>query len=354
MKIYPVQKILNSKQGINFLLVHTGQHYDYNMNKLFFNDLHISPPDYYLNAKDESEAKTIANIIYKFDEILTIERPDLILVVGDVDSTLACAIASNKKGIKIAHIEAGLRSYDKIMPEEINRIITDQLSEYLFITEIQAEDNLLKEGIPKNKIHLVGNVMIDTLCSILPQIKVSKLILPETTNNKYITTTFHRIANVDNIEQLKQIIKILRAASEMIPIVFPIHPRTKKNLIKYGLYKDIKEINNIHIISPLGYIKFIKLLMHSEAIITDSGGIQSEAYFLGIPCLILRDKTEHQSTQLNSQNFLIPNLNLKTVLNKLKIALSSKDNNRNLIYNWDGNTAKRIVDIILNRQNIPN
>lgn len=351
MKIAPIQRAFANYPTVQFLLVHTGQHYDYNMNKVFFEDLAIAPPDYYLETKGKVAIETTANILVKFDTILTKEKPDLVLVVGDVDSTLASALVASKRNIKIAHVEAGLRSHDRKMPEEINRILTDQLSDYLFTTEAIAQTNLLDEGINDEKIFFVGNVMIDTLKRALPIIQQQALNLPIATKQAYFVATFHRVSNVDNPISLKQIINILKAASKLNPIIFPIHPRTKKRLLSFGLYKELEKIQQLHIISPLGYFSFIKLLQGSQAILTDSGGIQSEAAYLGIPCLTLRNSTEHLVTIEKKVNYLIPNLNIEKVMEILTKEIYQKHRTIATIPNWDGAAATRIAQILFEANN---
>lgn len=351
MKIAPIQKAFAIYPDIQFILVHTGQHYDYNMNKVFFEDLKITEPDYYLEARSTTVIETTANILVKFDAILAKEKPDLVLVVGDVDSTLASALVASKRNIKIAHIEAGLRSNDRNMPEEINRILTDQLSDYLFTTEAIAMSNLIREGITEEKVFFVGNVMIDTLKSALPFIQKQHLDLPLLATEAYIVTTFHRVANVDNSTSLKRIIHILKAVSQLSPIIFPIHPRTKKRLLSFGLYQELEKIQHLHIVPPMGYFNFIKLLKGSRAILTDSGGIQSEAAYLGIPCLTLRDSTEHIVTLEKKVNFLIPSLNLKKIIEILKTQIRQKHQQVETIPNWDGAAATRIAQILHEKHN---
>jgi len=344
MKIAPLIKEFRN-QKINFKVIHTGQHYDYNMSKVFFDDLDILEPDYFLNVGSGSHATQTAKIMIEFEKVILSNRPALVIVVGDVNSTIACALVAKKLFIKIAHIEAGLRSNDLTMPEEINRILTDQLSDYLFITEKSALDNLEKEGIDLEKVYFVGNIMIDNLVNNLEKAKqedyYKKLKLE---GNSYGLVTIHRPSNVDTRTDLELVIKMLNYIQTKIKIIFPIHPRTLKNLEKFNLKEKITK-SNIILIEPLGYLEFLNLMIHAKFVLTDSGGIQEEASFLNLPILTLRKNTERPITIEKGTNTLINN-----DFNRLKICLekilSNSYKKGQKIEKWDGKTSERIVNII--------
>ncbi|MFX0001909.1 MAG: non-hydrolyzing UDP-N-acetylglucosamine 2-epimerase [Candidatus Hodarchaeota archaeon] len=344
MKIAPLIYEFN-KEGINFKLIHTGQHYDYNMSKIFFDNLGIPKPDFFLDVGSGSHAVQTAKIMIEFEKVILRENPKLVIVVGDVNSTIACALVAKKLFIKVAHIEAGLRSYDLKMPEEINRKLTDQIADYLFITEKSALNNLQKEGINLNQVFFVGNIMIDNLIRNLEKAKqigyYEKLDLK---NKAYGLATIHRPSNVDKKEDLKKVIEILNYIQTKIKIIFPIHPRTQKNLEKYDLRKDINQ-SNIILIEPLGYLEFLNLMINAKFILTDSGGIQEEASFLNIPILTLRRNTERPITIEKGTNTLIGNDIDKLKLH-LDMILSNSYKTTQSIENWDGKTAQRIVKII--------
>ncbi|MFX1392100.1 MAG: non-hydrolyzing UDP-N-acetylglucosamine 2-epimerase [Promethearchaeota archaeon] len=344
MKIAPLIKQLKT-QRIDFRLIHTGQHYDYNMSKIFFDNLDIPKPHYFLNAGSGSHAEQTAKIMIEFEKVLINEIPNLIIVVGDVNSTIACALVAKKLYVDVAHVEAGLRSFDRRMPEELNRILTDQLSDFLFTTERSAEVNLKREGIDTDKIYFVGNIMIDNLIMNLE--KANSLDYYKKYNlkkNDYALVTIHRPSNVDTLADLSKIVEILNYTQERIKIIFPMHPRTKKNLKKYNLMVDTKK-ENIIIIDPIGYNQFLSLMLNSKLILTDSGGIQEESSYLKIPILTLRENTERPITIEKGTNTLVG-----TDFNKLKInlekILSNSYKKGQDIEKWDGNTAKRIVDIL--------
>jgi len=344
IKIAPlINELKNS--NIEFTLVHTGQHYDYNMSKVFFDDLGIPEPDIHLNVGSASHAVQTANIMIEFEKVILNESPRLVVVVGDVNSTLACALVAKKLNIKIAHVESGLRSFDQNMPEEINRILTDQISDLLFTTEISAEVNLKREGIDHNKIHFVGNIMIDSL--------VRNIKLVRDTNNykkyglekgQYALVTIHRPSNVDTKEDLSRVVKMLDYIQEKLKIFFPIHPRTLKNLKKFNLENELKK-SNIILSDPVGYLDFLNLMVNSKMILTDSGGIQEEASFLKIPVLTLRENTERPVTIEEGTNELIGN-NIDKFKNHIDKILSDTYKKGKNIEKWDGETAKRIIKII--------
>lgn len=334
----------NPQLSINHIICHTGQHYDEKMSKIFFEDLELPKPDFYLGIGSGSHAEQTAKIMIEFEKILLIEKPDLVIVVGDVNSTIACSLTAVKLNIKVAHIEAGLRSFDRQMPEEINRILTDAISDYLFVTEKSGLENLKREGIDDSKIFFVGNVMIDSLIYFLPRTKNSNILsLLNVDNEKYVLATLHRPSNVDEKQQLKAIINLLNKIGEKRKVIFPVHPRTKKNIEYNSLDKSINK--SVSLCEPLGYIDFITLVKNAELIITDSGGIQEESTYLGVQCITLRDSTERPITcEIGTNQLLGDDLN-KAFESVLKI-LTGKIKKGNIPELWDGKAAERIVNIL--------
>ena len=295
MKLAPVHRALKGI-GIECLVLHTGQHYDYEMSQVFFDELMIPPPEINLEVGSSSHARQTAEIMISFEEVCEKEKPALVVVFGDVNSTIACALVAKKMGIMVAHVESGLRSRDLQMPEEINRILTDQISDILFTTSINAGKNLINEGIPKEKIFFVGNVMIDTLKKQFPMILQSDILEKVSVDNgKYDLLTLHRPSNVDSKTELIWILEKFSHPAFNYPIIFPAHPRTQKKLISMGM-DDLLSSSGIRIIDPLGYNDFLSLQNHSRSIWTDSGGIQEESSWLGIPCFTIRENTERPVT----------------------------------------------------------
>ena len=345
MKVAPIHKVFQRyKKNITHLICHTGQHYDANMSDIFFKQLGLAAPDFFLGVGSGTHAEQTAKIMIEFEKLLLSEKPDMIIVVGDVNSTIACALTAQKLHIKVAHVEAGLRSFDRNMPEEINRILTDAISDYLFITEKSGMVNLRKEGISKEKMFFVGNCMIDSLTSILPLAKSSKILKNLGLNKgKFILVTMHRPSNVDSEQRLKGLVKMLNSLSLHRKIVFPIHPRTRKNLGKFGLLKKLNE--NILLTDPIGYIDFISLLEKSELILTDSGGIQEESTYLGTQCITLRTTTERPSTVREGTNQLIGEDFAKAEKAVIKV-IKGKKKTGSIPDLWDGKTAKRICKIL--------
>ena len=347
IKIAPLAEEMKKHPEIRNILVHTGQHYDKQMSKLFFDDLEIPKPDINLGVGSASDVTQTADIILKLEKFVLKEKPDLVVVVGDVNSTLAAALSAVKCNVKVAHVEAGLRSFDRTMPEELNRILTDHISDFLFTTEESANKNLAEEGISKDKIFFVGNVMIDSLLSHREMAKKSK-ILPKLNiaKNGYAVLTLHRPSNVDSKKSLEHIIDILNEIQQKIKIVFPIHPRTVKNLKKHGLYNKLKTRKNIIITEPLGYLDFLNLMSNSRLILTDSGGIQEETTVLGVPCITIRNSTERPVTAEQGTNALVSTDKSKIVKACSKL-LKSAHFKAKIPKFWDGKAAKRIIDIIL-------
>lgn len=337
MKVAPLLRLLDSKKSFNTTLIHTGQHYDKKMSGVFFQDLDIRKPDYNLNVRSGSHSEQSAKIMIKFERICSKIKPDLLLVVGDVNSTMACSIVAKKLHIKVGHIEAGLRSYDHEMPEEINRLITDAISDYFFVTEKSGVDNLLSEGHSKDKIFFVGNLMIDSLHYGLNKIQQKKLYNSE----KYGLVTLHRPSNVDQIENLKEILDALSEIAKDIKLIFSIHPRTKKKIKEY----DIKLNKNITILEPVSYLNFLHMMRDSKVIFTDSGGIQEESTVLKIPCYTIRDNTERPITIAQGTNRLVgtKKKNIIKIFKKNKLSIKS---DYKLPRFWDGNSSKRILEAL--------
>lgn len=363
MKASPLFQEFRNQLNFNPVLIHTGQHYDNEMSDSFFNELDIPKPDMYLGVGSGTHAEQTAKIMIEFEKICLKNRPDLVIVVGDVNSTIACSLASAKLCIPVAHIEAGLRSFDRTMPEEINRLLTDQLSDFLFTTCENANKNLVKEGIPESKIFFVGNVMIDTLLSHLKRAKKSKIIerLGLIKNNrikKYALITLHRPSNVDNPLVLKEILNVFIELSEMIRTVFPVHPRTLKQIKKFEFTEIInyvedflsrecsESIKNISAIPPLGYLDFLNLMAHATVVLTDSGGIQEETTILGVPCLTLRQNTERPITVEKGTNLVVgndPDRIKGAIVDIMRNGISNKKRPKY----WDGKASKRIVEILI-------
>lgn len=344
MKIAPLIKEFK-RQKIRFKFIHTGQHYDYNMSKIFLDNLGIPKPDYFLNVGSGTHALQTAKIMIEFEKVILTEKPRLVIVVGDVNSTIACALVAKKISIEVAHIEAGLRSFDFQMPEEINRKLTDQISDYLFITEKSALINLKKEGIDSSKIFFVGNVMIDNLINNLEKARNTNYFKElGLIYGSYGIVTIHRPSNVDNKRDLENLIKILDYIQSKIKVIFPIHPRTLKNLRKFNLEDELNNFNMI-ITEPLGYLEFLNLIINSKFILTDSGGIQEEASYLKIPILTLRNNTERPITLEEGTNTLVGKnfIKLKEYLDKI---LSNTYKKGKSIEMWDGKTSQRITNII--------
>ncbi len=341
MKVAPIHRSFQKyKDRIKHLICHTGQHYDVNMSKIFFEELELPQPEFYLGVGSGSHAEQTAKIMIEFEKVLLNEKPDLVIVVGDVNSTIACSLVAVKLGIKVAHVEAGLRSFDRTMPEEINRLLTDQIADYLFVTEKSGLENLKNEGIADEKIFFVGNTMIDSLVYYLPKIEMSQILNELNLKEKeYVVITLHRPSNVDNPENLIKIFEQFRKIADKYKIVFPIHPRTKKTIQSTNFhYNHI----NFLLIDPVGYISFIKLVKNSIAVITDSGGIQEETTFLKIPCLTLRENTERPITVELGTNKLI-GTKYDKIAEEFFNYLNSPKYDSNIPPLWDGKAAERIT-----------
>ena len=350
VKIAPLMKEFDRHKEIRQVLVHTGQHYDESMSKLFFDELGIPKPDINLGVGSWLDAIQAVKIMSEFEKVLVKEKPDLVVVVGDVNSTFAAAVTAKKCGIKVAHVESGLRSFDMLMPEEINRILTDHISDFLFTTEESGNKNLINEGISKSKIFFVGNVMIDTLLNHREKAEKSKILSKlKLIKNNYAVLTLHRPSNVDNKGALENVLDILDKIQQKIKIVFPVHPRTLKNLKSYGLLKKTKNQKNLILTEPLGYLEFIKLMSNSKFVITDSGGIQEETTVLGIPCITIRKTTERPVTMEQGTNMIVSTDKSKLIA-ACKRLLKSHNKGRIPKF-WDGKSAERIAKVILTNLN---
>ena len=351
IKAAPVYKELSKLDGIDLELIHTGQHYDSKMKDIFFDDLKLPNPSCFLDGKGSTHSEQTGKIMMKYEQYCFHHRPDLIVVFGDVDSTLACSLVGSKMNIPIAHVESGLRSFDRMMPEEINRVLTDQLSKFLFTTSPEAEENLLKEGRSKKQIYYVGNTMIDSLIDLNHHFDTSNVRNDLGIKESYSLMTFHRPSNVDSPQNLNSIINSIIDLSKIITCVFPIHPRTKIMLDKLSLTEKMGNEVNIIITGPLRYIDFMSLEKKASLVITDSGGIQEETTFLGVPCLTVRDTTERPITITKGSNKLIGN-SYSNIVNEAKIAMKLDRNKVVIPPLWDGKASNRISEIIKNCYNI--
>lgn len=347
MKIAPIIDELNKVSDVQTLLVHTGQHYDERMSQLFFSDLNIPEPDVNLDVGSASHAVQTAEIMKRFEGVCIEYKPDWVVVVGDVNSTIACALVAAKLNIKIAHVEAGLRSFDRTMPEEINRILTDSICDLLFVTEASGVENLKREGVPDEKIKLVGNVMIDTLLRCKERAEQSDILARlQIDKQKYATVTLHRPSNVDNKETFTSIILALESICETMPVVFPVHPRTRKKLSDFDLDTSIEQNSRLKLLEPQGYLDFLKLIAHSAVVLTDSGGIQEETTILNVPCLTLRDNTERPITMSEGTNRLI-GTDQQSILSAFREVTTNPPCVERPPKWWDGHAAERIVKILI-------
>jgi UDP-N-acetylglucosamine 2-epimerase (non-hydrolysing) len=349
MKVTPILACAAGLPDVRCRLLHTGQHYDQRMSTLFFDELGLPQADSYLGVGSASHAVQTASVMLKFEEELSSHHADLVLVVGDVNSTLACALVAVKRHIPVAHVEAGLRSRDRRMPEEINRILTDHISDYLFTTEREAGRNLLAEGIPAERIHFVGNVMIDTLLRHRKRARRTKIVERLSLQPRnYAVCTIHRPDSVDTIEAAQRTLSAIAILAGRLPVVMPMHPRTRNRWSAFGLLDRLQRCKNLSITDPLGYLEFLALMDNSALVFTDSGGIQEETTILGVPCLTFRDNTERPVTVSEGTNHLI-GLDLMRLSVTLDDVLSGEIIDGRTPELWDGQAAARILHVLRSR-----
>jgi len=340
MKLAPIMKALRGHRNVTAVLVHTGQHYDEKMSGQFFRELDLPVPDHNLEVGSGSHAQQTAEIMKRFEPVMLAENPDGVVVVGDVNSTMACALVATKLQRTVVHVEAGLRSFDRSMPEEINRLVTDAISDLLLTSEQSGRRNLLAEGISEDRIHFVGNLMIDSLRQHLEQAQRSQILSTlGIGDGKFGVLTLHRPANVDDEQHFSELLSALGKISETLPIYFPVHPRTKMRL-ESGVYR----LNgHIHLVEPLGYLDFLCLMSRSSAIFTDSGGIQEESTVLGVPCFTLRNNTERPATVEEGTNILA-GTSAKSILAAWEASQQHREGR--IPEYWDGHAAARCVDVL--------
>ena len=372
MKVAPLHRAIQKLAGWSSKIVHTGQHFDAKMSDVFFTQLELPTPDFFLGIGGGSHTEVTAKIMVAFEKIVEAEQPNLIIVVGDVTSTLACTLVAIKMGIKVAHVEAGLRSFDRTMPEELNRILTDSVADYLFVTEESGLQHLKNEGVADERVFFSGNVMIDSLVRYQEKAKTttiledlglatsdsrlstadsglatpdSRLLTPDSrlSTADYIVMTMHRPANVDTKEGLESILELIELSSKDTKIIFPIHPRTRAHMEKFGLAERLDQAQNLIMTEPLGYLEFIQLMSNATAILTDSGGIQEETTYLGVPCLTFRDSTERPITVTLGTNQLLSDLDPKKTYAALQEILAGKVKKGSIPPLWDGKAAERIA-----------
>ncbi len=351
MKIAPILRLLDQVPGVTTTLIHTGQHYDPSLSDVFFTELSIRKPDIFLNVGSGTHAKQTADVMVAVEKVLMDgaaagEPFDRMIVVGDVNSTMAAAIAAVKLHIPVAHVEAGLRSFDRLMPEEINRLVTDSISDQLMCSEPAGVENLKREGQDMSRVHLVGNVMIDTLLS---QVELAKsrdtLQRYQLTRGNYGVVTLHRPSNVDDRDTLTALLKLLGSVSGRLPLVFPVHPRTRARIADFGLLSTLEASPGLHLLEPLGYLDFLCLTSQAKVIVTDSGGLQEESTALGVPCLTMRDTTERPVTCDEGTGVLIGN-SIERLSEHMEQVLAGKYKVGRCPALWDGKAANRIVELL--------
>ena len=346
IKIAPLDKAFRKhRKEVKHLICHTGQHFDNSMSSVFFDELGLPKPDFYLGVGSGSHAAQTAKIMLELEKVLADEQPDMVIVPGDVNSTLAAALVASKMGIPIAHVEAGLRSFDRTMPEEINRIVTDVVSDLLFVSEHSGIRNLRDEGIEENRIHFTGNIMIDSLEEHYEMIEQNPVVQKmNLVKEEYILATFHRPNNVDNAESLAELLQSLSRLAQKRPLVFPVHPRTRKNIQSFGIDTNLHP--NLILTDPLGYIEFLSLMRYAQLVITDSGGIQEETTYMGVQCITVRKNTERPVTIDVGTNQLV-GTDLDRVERTAIDILAGNTKPGRIPELWDGKTAKRIVEVIM-------
>jgi UDP-N-acetylglucosamine 2-epimerase (non-hydrolysing) len=345
MKVAPIHKAIAQRGQLTQILVHTGQHYDVKMSDVFFTDLGMAAPDVYLGIGSGSHAEQTARIMIELEKVFLREKPDLVSVVGDVNSTLAGALVASKMGIRISHVEAGLRSFDMTMPEEVNRIVTDRLADLLLTPSPDADANLLKEGVDPSRIHFVGNVMIDTLLASKARAeKLTTLGDLGLTPGNYAVCTLHRASNVDDPKVLGGLLSALAHVAERLPILFPVHPRTRKMLADQGLSGMLERAPGLRLVEPMGYLEFLALTSQARLILTDSGGLQEESTALGVPCLTLRENTERPITVEQGTNLVVGTdpVRISQEADRILDGLGKQGRVPAL---WDGRSAERIAEL---------
>ncbi len=344
MKAAPVIRALQRCSGVEQILVHTGQHYDFNMSDVFFQQLDIPAPDINLKVGSCSHAQQTAEIMVRFESVVLAQKPDLVLVYGDVNSAVAAALVCAKLGVKLGHVEAGLRSFDRTMPEEVNRVLTDQVADLLFTPSADGNTNLAREGVAAEKVFLVGNVMIDTLVRMLP--KAAEHVLPQLPQ-RYALVTLHRPSNVDDVDWLTGMLETLNGVSAELAVLFPVHPRTRQRMSQlkssYG--------RTVRLLDPLPYLEFLALQQGAAVVITDSGGIQEEATFLGVPCLTVRENTERPITVELGTNEVVGR-DLGHIASAIEKVLGGARKPAGVPPFWDGHAAERIADVIVGRYHV--
>src|SRR5665213_398499 len=340
MKIAPLYHELKRRDWCDPVLVHTGQHYDLTMSDVFFRDLNLPAPDHSLGIGGGSHGEQVGKVVIAYEKLLVETKPDLVTVVGDVNATAACTLAAKKMNIPVAHVEAGLRSRDRTMPEEINRVVTDSICDLHLTPSLDADDNLRAEGVPAPCIHFVGNIMIDSLIAMRPSIEQRQHPFPSAVPGRYSIATFHRPANVDDTANLAALVEGLTVLSQKFPLIFPVHPRTRQRLETAGLLAALESSETITLSGPLGYSDFMRCLFSAALVVTDSGGVQEETTFLGIPCFTARASTERPVTVTQGTNRLIKIADIA--------GLNAGDGRANSVpppAMWDGKTAVRIADL---------
>lgn len=346
MKAAPVLAAFARHEGVTQRLVHTGQHYDTNMSDVFFRQLNLPEPDVNLGVGSGSHAVQTGQAMVKLEELFMEERPDLVLVYGDVNPTAAAALVCAKLHIPVGHVEAGLRSFDRRMPEEVNRLVTDQLADYLFTPSLDGDENLAREGVAPEKVHFVGNVMIDTLVRLLPEAEAAWPELRDelrVEEGHYGLVTLHRPSNVDDADMLADLVRTLDELAERLPLVFPVHPRTRKRMADLGLAFDSA---NVRLVEPIGYLGFLALQRFAKLVVTDSGGVQEETTYLGVPCITVRENTERPVTVTEGTNVLVGQ-DLDRLQEEVERVLSGEAKTGSRPALWDGRAGERIAQLIV-------
>ena len=346
MKIAPILRCMEGNPAFQPTLVHTGQHYDASMYDVFFHDLNLPRPDIWMGVGSGSHAEQTARVMLGFEPVLLEYRPDVVIVVGDVNSTLACTLVAVKLGVPVAHVEAGLRSFDRTMPEEINRLCTDALADLLFTPSEDGDANLLREGIPPDRIHRVGNVMVNSLLAALPLARSRSTVGDLGLDPKsYALMTLHRPSNVDSRQDLERLTDLVLRVTDMLPMVLPMHPRTAGNLRKLGLLDTWQQAPHLHVLEPQGYLDFLALMDGALCLLTDSGGIQEETTILNIPCLTLRSNTERPITVEMGTNTLVGD-DMEAIVSHLDTIMARGGKRGTIPPLWDGHVAERIVEVL--------